>query len=212
MCSVANQFRIMQLGFTLFVADPRTPHYVAHSFNMYMFPAEVPGTGRTLVLDLDAVQFHKEHGFDFNKWIREGVEYVHAEEQATKPVETPQPSHKPSPSQNQNQSQRDNQRESDKQGQRQSLSQIKELQGLEASLSSAEDDFWGREEDAMELRHERSYGMRVQRVWELLTKLKVPLIGHNLYIDLVFLSSHFCGVLPSTLSEFKSRVRALFPV
>jgi poly(A)-specific ribonuclease len=48
-------------------------------------------------------------------------------------------------------------------------------------------------------------------VFELLVNAKKPLVGHNMYFDLLFLYSHFVEPLPPSHLEFKKSISKLFP-
>ena len=50
------------------------------------------------------------------------------------------------------------------------------------------------------------------KIFKVLTKLKAPIIGHNVLFDLMFLYSAFQSKLPSSLFEFKAKLHALFPI
>ena len=51
-----------------------------------------------------------------------------------------------------------------------------------------------------------------QKIFKLLTDLKVPIVGHNPALDLMFMYSHLYGDVPDNFSEFKSDIHNLFPV
>lgn len=50
------------------------------------------------------------------------------------------------------------------------------------------------------------------RVWDLLVDCKKPLIGHNLYLDLQFVMSHFNKPLNYDYDTFKRKILKRFPV
>ena len=50
-----------------------------------------------------------------------------------------------------------------------------------------------------------------QRIFNLLVKSKIPIIGHNVLIDLAFIYSNFQEELPKSLYEFKEKLNLLFP-
>jgi len=74
MKDVAQKFRIIQFGFTLFL--PNAPdQYVAYPFNAYVMQDECFRQG-FIGMEVSALQFLTEHGMDFNKWIKESVSYI----------------------------------------------------------------------------------------------------------------------------------------
>eukprot|EP01022_Parablepharisma_sp_SALTPOND_P033796 TRINITY_DN89660_c0_g1_i1.p1 TRINITY_DN89660_c0_g1~~TRINITY_DN89660_c0_g1_i1.p1 ORF type:complete len:378 (+),score=46.83 TRINITY_DN89660_c0_g1_i1:352-1485(+) len=80
MRSVADKFQVIQLGLCLFVAE-KPGNFVAHPYNIYLFPEERPGTTNGVLLDLEGMSFHKQQGLDFNKWIYEGVSYLNEKQE-----------------------------------------------------------------------------------------------------------------------------------
>ncbi len=71
----------MQFGFTLFLVKPPNG-YSAYPFNVYLFPGNEGARHGEVVLDMATASFHMQHGFDFNKWIYEGLDYAPADEPA----------------------------------------------------------------------------------------------------------------------------------
>lgn len=59
-------------------------------------------------------------------------------------------------------------------------------------------------------RFRKALGFR--RVFQLLVQSKLPLVGHNLFYDLLFTFNHFDRPLPESWVEFQRRVGTLFPV
>jgi len=79
---VANHYSIIQFGLAVFhessskepgsdltVGAPSS--YTCRVYNFYLFPQE-----GGVNLDGEAVTFNRNHGMDWNKWVREGVTYV----------------------------------------------------------------------------------------------------------------------------------------
>ena len=48
-------------------------------------------------------------------------------------------------------------------------------------------------------------------VWTALSKASKPVVFHNGFLDLMFCFQHFEGQLPETISEFKQKVKEVFP-
>ena len=70
---VAQKYRIIQFGITLFVKV--SDSYTAYPFNSYVMQDEAYRQGY-IGMEVSALQFLTEHGMDFNKWIKEGVAYI----------------------------------------------------------------------------------------------------------------------------------------
>jgi poly(A)-specific ribonuclease len=46
------------------------------------------------------------------------------------------------------------------------------------------------------------YELGFSQVIEILIEQKKPMVGHNMFLDMLFMYSQFIGVLPKTLIEF----------
>jgi len=79
---IANHYNIIQFGLAVFHengsrepgSDPSAgapPLYTCRVYNFYLFPQE-----GGVNLEGAAVAFNRDHGMDWNKWVREGVTYV----------------------------------------------------------------------------------------------------------------------------------------
>jgi hypothetical protein len=76
---VAQHYRIIQIGLCLFheVKDAATgapctpPRFEARPYNFYLFPES-----GFVNMEAEAVAFNRQHGMDWNMWIREGIPYV----------------------------------------------------------------------------------------------------------------------------------------
>lgn len=78
MKEVAETFTIIQLGLTFFVLEGKKQK--AYAFNFYLFPrAPVKGDTR-FGMQVSCINFNSENELDWNKWIREGVNYVRISE------------------------------------------------------------------------------------------------------------------------------------
>jgi len=176
----------MQFGFTVFVAEPLAS-FVAHPFNVYLFPASDSGMKSSLAMDMDTANFHKQHNFDFNKWIYEGIDYAHAQSGSKLVLNE---SSKPGPPKYKLMTDQDSDSECDS-----SVEPVDQ----DISMRTASDN-------------EGTEGVdKGRNLFQTLVDLKVPIIGHSPLIDLLFLYSHFYAPLPGTLPEFKACILKLFP-
>ncbi len=177
MREMASKFQLMQFGFTLFVA--RQPEgYEVFPFNVYLFPAAERGA--EVVLNLAAATFHREHKFDFNKWIYEGLDCSQPEVLSS----TEEPA---------------------------TAVKIKvSVEGSESEDSLGDPD----QDTSTKNGSDSEPGEPTERgrsLFETLVDFRVPLVGHNLLVDLMFLYAHFVNPLPATLREFKAAILKLFP-
>ena len=179
MYDVVQKFRIMQMGFTVFVANA-PGSFVAYPFNVYMFPeAGWEEEEANIILDMDTVNFHKDHHFDFNKWFYEGLSSTGGTEDSTKLGLRKTVSDKP---------------------------------GIgEAGYEFMDQDTVMRTDSDSETSESCCSKENAEKLFQALVNFKVPLIGHNLMVDLMFLYDEFCGPLPDSLSEFKCKIAKIFP-
>lgn len=56
------------------------------------------------------------------------------------------------------------------------------------------------------------YELGFSRVIELIIKAKKPMIGHNMFLDVMYLYQHFIADLPETLDEFINNYSYYFPM
>jgi len=82
-------YAVLQVGICCFIKkEDGTNGYKCRSYNFYTFPYKVNGVPRGVVSDKvfsfqpSAFHFLAGHGFDFNKWIREGISYMTLEEES----------------------------------------------------------------------------------------------------------------------------------
>ncbi|GAB7348706.1 hypothetical protein MBLNU459_g7445t1 [Dothideomycetes sp. NU459] len=59
--------------------------------------------------------------------------------------------------------------------------------------------------------HLENLKSKFYRAKHLLRNKKTPLVGHNLFLDLIYLYRTFIGELPDTVEEFSELIHALFP-
>ena len=62
--------------------------------------------------------------------------------------------------------------------------------------------------------HQAEYlqGIGFRRVIDVLIEARKPLIGHNMFLDILHIHHRFIGPLPSTCEEFKHKIHQAFPM
>ncbi|KAG0076723.1 hypothetical protein BGZ93_000844 [Podila epicladia] len=81
----ATQFMTIQIGVSTFTYDRTNNSYVAKPFNFYIYPTTTAGyapQGRCFMTEASSLDFLAQNGFDFNKWVYQGVNYTTKEEEA----------------------------------------------------------------------------------------------------------------------------------
>ena len=75
----ADNFRIIQFGITLFIKNKNNEKkFIAKPYNIYVFPSEKINNGK-FDFYIESIIFNRDHGCDFNKWIKKGVSYLNEE-------------------------------------------------------------------------------------------------------------------------------------
>ena len=76
---MAECYRIIQFGITPFLKNQNNnKSYIAKPYNIYVFPSDKQNNNR-FDFFLESIIFNREHGCDFNKWIKLGVPYLNNE-------------------------------------------------------------------------------------------------------------------------------------
>ena len=70
-----ESFLITQFGLSTFHVD-RDDKYVIKTWNFYIFPRPVGQSDERFMCQASSLQFLSEHGFDFNKFIADGIPFV----------------------------------------------------------------------------------------------------------------------------------------
>lgn len=56
-----------------------------------------------------------------------------------------------------------------------------------------------------------TYELGFSQVIESIIQAKKPMIGHNMFLDMLFIYSQFIGKLPNTMSNFTQKWLDMFP-
>ena len=182
MCEAVRKFRIMQMGFTVFVSQGNES-FSAYPFNVYLFPCGQESgqeSGQDVTMDINTVNFHKSNHFDFNTWIYEGLSSSGSDDD-------PEVLSRSSPK--------------------------TASEGSDSDNDYIDHDILKKGEGKISI--EKSEGLShggAAQLFRMLKDFKVPIIGHNILIDLMFMYSEFCGPLPESLPSFKKEIRRIFPM
>jgi len=255
--NVASRYRIIQFGLAIFHEHPCLAdmpqggqRYEAHAFNFYLFPE----TG-SVNMEASAVAFNSQHGMDWNKWIREGIPYVHRE--AEEKLKEAMASEKKTEV---SKGRIVLTKESDLQTTGNAIAALKAWLADETRKNDTEfevietngylrrvmheafaSDFPDlivesrptatrgiskmfvlrltedmKLERAKKLQAEKEVELTkkvgFRKVFDALAKAKKPVIGHAVFMDILFAMSHFEAPLPESFAEFKELLQSLFPV
>ncbi|KAK9367451.1 ribonuclease H-like domain-containing protein [Lipomyces kononenkoae] len=51
----------------------------------------------------------------------------------------------------------------------------------------------------------------IRHIFDHISHSKVPIVGHNIFVDLIYIYAKFVGTLPSSVEEFAHQIISLFP-
>lgn len=70
-----QRFTLAQLGLAIFSKE-NSNKYVVHSYNFFLFPSTLGIRDVEFTLSASSVQFLSHYGFDYNKFIKDGIPYM----------------------------------------------------------------------------------------------------------------------------------------
>ncbi|XP_075002356.1 poly(A)-specific ribonuclease PNLDC1 isoform X2 [Calonectris borealis] len=236
-----QRFTVTQLGLAIF-SNENSNKYVVHSYNFFLFPSTLGVTDVEFTLSASSIQFLSHYGFDYNKFLKDGIPYMNEVQEEILSQHLLAGSWKVSSALD-----------------RDVLK--KAIDEVTCWIAAAE------EEETMVLRDLSGYQMfevqlvlrqALQNVWtqplghkkvmvkkvspehrrllenspydycqkelillsargftnlfQTLVKAKKPLVGHNMLMDLMHLHDKFYRPLPESYEEFKRNIHNLFPV
>ena len=77
----SEKFKIIQFGLVPWIKNEINGKisYIAKPYNIFCFPNEDSGNLQ-INCEISSMIFNREHGMDFNKWIRKGVNYLNSKQ------------------------------------------------------------------------------------------------------------------------------------
>ncbi|XP_070952349.1 poly(A)-specific ribonuclease PNLDC1 isoform X1 [Macaca nemestrina] len=77
-----QQFTICQIGLSVFSAiEGEANKYIAHSCNFFLFPTTFGILDSEFSLQASSVQFLNQYGFNYNKFLKNGIPYMNEEQE-----------------------------------------------------------------------------------------------------------------------------------
>ncbi|XP_055569339.1 poly(A)-specific ribonuclease PNLDC1 isoform X2 [Falco cherrug] len=70
-----QRFTVTQLGLAIF-SNENSNKYVVHSYNFFLFPSTWGVTDVEFALSASSIQFLSHYGFDYNKFLKDGIPYM----------------------------------------------------------------------------------------------------------------------------------------
>ncbi|XP_022343153.2 poly(A)-specific ribonuclease PNLDC1-like [Crassostrea virginica] len=75
----SQQFTISQIGISAFLKE--SDRYVAHSYNMYLFPNSFGPVDVRFMVQASSYEFQRRYDFDFNKYVYTGIPFMNEEQE-----------------------------------------------------------------------------------------------------------------------------------
>ncbi|KAM9196761.1 poly(A)-specific ribonuclease PNLDC1 [Mergus octosetaceus] len=236
-----QRFTVTQLGLAIFSKE-NSNKYVVHSYNFFLFPSTLGVTDVEFTLSASSIQFLSHYGFDFNKFLKDGIPYMNELQEESLSQRLSEGSWRVCSAVD-----RDVMKKAIDEVTRWIVAAeegetmiLKDLSGshmleVQLVLRQALQNVWTQPlEDSgvvvkkvspqqRRLLENSSYdycrkelilmsARGFTNLFQILVKAKKPLVGHNMFMDLCHLHDKFYKPLPERYEEFKRNIHNLFPV
>uniref|UniRef100_A0ABI7Z6X5 Uncharacterized protein n=1 Tax=Felis catus TaxID=9685 RepID=A0ABI7Z6X5_FELCA len=203
-----QQFTICQIGLSVFSSiEGESNKYVAHSCNFFLFPTTFGVLDSEFSFQASSVQFLNQYGFDYNKFLKNGIPYMNEEQEKKIKHNILTGNWKVRSSLDKDQikvviDEVTRWLDLAEEGDWMTLPGIAGFQAFEIQLvlRQALPNIWT---------VLRDQGIIVKK---MLVKAQKPLVGHNMMTDLLHLHEKFFRPLPESYDQFKLNIHNLFPV
>ncbi|NXD76651.1 PNDC1 ribonuclease, partial [Halcyon senegalensis] len=236
-----QRFTITQLGKEIFLFYFFC-RYVVHSYNFFLFPSTLGVTDVEFTLSASSIQFLSHYGFDYNKFLKDGIPYMNEVQEEILSQHLFEGSWKVSSVLD-----RDALKKAidevtcwiaaAEEEETMILQDLSDYQMLEIQLvlRQALQNVWTQplgDKKVMVKKVSPQHRRRMENsrydycqkelvllsargftnLFHTLVKAKKPLVGHNMLMDLMHLHEKFYKPLPESYEEFKKNIHNLFPV
>nr|XP_033776700.1 poly(A)-specific ribonuclease PNLDC1 isoform X3 [Geotrypetes seraphini] len=239
--SSIQKFTVCQIGLSIFFKQ-KSNRFLSYSYNFYLFPLTFGSVDSEFSIQATSIQFLNEFGFDFNKFMKDGISYLNEEQEERLKKDMLTGNWCPHSA-----SEKDKLKEAiiavtcweatAGEGDSMRLYNLRGFQMLMAQmvLRQALPDVWTVAVEGNELLVRKVNRQRRQQlenssldpcnrnrvlllargftnIFQSIVGAKKPLVGHNMLMDLLHLHHKFYRPLPDSYSEFKKNIHTLFPV
>ncbi|KAM8809786.1 poly(A)-specific ribonuclease PNLDC1 [Eudromia elegans] len=236
-----QRFTVSQFGLAIFSHEKQNK-YVVHSYNFFLFPSTFGAMDPEFTLSASSIQFLSHYGFDYNKFLKDGIPYMNEVQEESLRQYLLSGSWKVYSV-------------LDKESMKKAIDEVtcwiagaeeeetmilQDLSGfqmfeVQLVLRRALQNVWTQplgDNEVMvkkvSLQHRRllensphdscqkelilTSARGFTNLFQALVKAKKPLVGHNMLMDLLHLHDKFYKPLPESYEEFKRNIHSLFPV
>ncbi|NXG73113.1 PNDC1 ribonuclease, partial [Baryphthengus martii] len=237
-----RRFTVTQLGKCSSDTENNLPRYVVHSYNFFLFPSTLGVTDVEFAVSASSIQFLSHYGFDYNKFLKDGIPYMNEEQEELLSQHLLKSSWKVSSVLD-----RDVLRKAIDEvtcwiaaAEEEETMVLRDLSGsqmfeVQLVLRQALQNVWTQplgDKEVMVKKVSPQHRQRLENsrydyckkelillsargftnLFHTLVKAKKPLVGHNMLMDLMHLHDKFYKPLPESYEEFKRNIHSLFPV
>ncbi|XP_062505633.1 poly(A)-specific ribonuclease PARN-like [Corticium candelabrum] len=79
--AIAKEFSLCQIGLSIFVKEKDENQFIAHTYTFYLFPDHTGSEDVRFGIQVSSLSFLRQHGFNFNKWIQNGIGYLNNQQE-----------------------------------------------------------------------------------------------------------------------------------
>ncbi|NXG28072.1 PNDC1 ribonuclease, partial [Dromaius novaehollandiae] len=234
-----QRFTVSQFGKCHFSFHCR---YVVHSYNFFLFPSTFGVTDAEFTLSASSIQFLSHYGFDYNKFLKDGIPYMNELQEKSLSQDLLAGSWKVCSVLD-----RDRMKKAVDEvtcwiaaAEEEETMILQDLSGIQMFevqlvLRQALQNVWTQPLGDREVMVKKVSPQHRQllensshdscqkelilmsargftNLFQALVKAKKPLVGHNMLMDLLHLHDKFYKPLPESYEEFKRNIHSLFPV
>ncbi|KAM9654659.1 poly(A)-specific ribonuclease PNLDC1 isoform 7-T7 [Morphnus guianensis] len=235
-----QRFTVTELGLAIF-SNENSNKYVVHSYNFFLFPSTLGVTDVEFTLSASSIQFLSHYGFDYNKFLKDGIPYMNEVQEKILSQHLLEGSWKVSSALD-----RDVLKKAIDEvtcwigaAEEEETMILQDLSGsqmfeVQLVLRQALPNVWTQPlgdkvmvkkvspqhrqllENSPDDHCQKELILLSARgftnLFQTLVKAKKPLVGHNMLMDLMHLHDKFYKPLPESYEEFKRNIHNLFPV
>ncbi|NXN21313.1 PNDC1 ribonuclease, partial [Nycticryphes semicollaris] len=235
-------FTVAQLGECWSEAENHPTRYVVHSYNFFLFPSMLGLPDVEFTLSASSIQFLSHYGFDYNKFLKDGIPYMNEVQEKILSQRLLAGSSKVSSALDRDVLKKaiDEVTRWITAAREEETMILQDLSGyqifeVQLVLRNALQNVWTQPLGDKKVMVKKVTPQQRQllenspydccqkelillsargftNLFQTLVKAKKPLVGHNMLMDLMHLHDKFYKPLPESYEEFKRNIHNLFPV
>ncbi|NXT83094.1 PNDC1 ribonuclease, partial [Zapornia atra] len=236
-----QRFTVTQFGLAIF-SNENSNKYVVHLYNFFVLPSMLGVPDVEFTLSASSIQFLSHYGFDFNKFLKDGIPYMNEAQEKILSQHLVEGSWKITSAMDRDVLKKAIDEVTSwiagaKEDETMTLQDLSDCQMLvvQLILRQALQNIWTQPlgdkkvmvkkvspQDRQRLENSPHDCFQKERIllsargftnlFQTLVKAKKPLVGHNMLMDLMHLHDKFYKPLPESYEEFKRNIHDLFPI